>query len=431
MNTLDSASKREILDYVTRYPADIGRVVGFKDFTDLHNSWIKKMVLSEEDFTLQAHRGSYKTTCLSEAIALRMLFFPHSNIIFMRKTSSDVVEVVRQVSKILHSECLGYIYHRLYGRPIGFVGESNTSITLDNYDVTRGAEQLLGLGTVGSITGKHADCVITDDIVNLQDRVSAAERNRIKGIYQELQNIRNRGGVIINSGTPWHIDDAFSLMPNIEKFDCYTTHLISDETLQKLRDSMSPSLFAANYELRHIASENALFTQSPKFTKDEKLFRDGIAHIDAAYGGEDFTSFTCGKRVGDKLYMYGRMWHAHVDTVLDICIEETKRLMCGPIYCEENGDKGFLAKEIKNRNFRAANYYEKEGKYMKISNYLRKWWKNIEWLEGTDMDYLAQIMDYTQDAEHDDAPDSAAVVCRYYDSRSGKPYESPLFRQNK
>lgn len=426
MITLDAASKTELLDFLTEHPAEVGKAIGFADFTDLHNQWLRKMILTTDDVTIQAHRGSYKTTCLSEAIALRMLFYPHENIIFMRKTASDVVEVVRQVSKILHGACLSYIFRRLYGYPMEFLTESYTAITLNNYDTRRGANQLVGIGTVGSITGKHADCVITDDIVNLQDRVSTAERNRIKRIYQELQNIRNRGGIIINTGTPWHPDDCFSIMPNIERYDCYTTGLISEENIEKLRQSMSPSLFAANYELRHIAAENALFKTAPRFTKDASVFRDGIAHIDAAYGGEDYTAFTCGKRIGETIYMYGRMWHSHVDVVLDSCIEDAKRLMCGRIHCEENGDKGFLAKEIRNRGYASVGYTEREGKYMKISSYLRKWWGNIIWLEGTDPEYLAQIMDYTEDSAHDDAPDSAACVARWYDKRSGGVYESPF-----
>ena len=36
-------------------------------------------------------------------------------------------------------------------------------------------------------------------------------------------------------------------------------------------------------------------------------------------------------------------------------------------------------------------------------------------LDGTDRAYIAQIMDYTEDAEHDDAPDSAADICRLLD----------------
>ena len=186
---------------------------------------------------------------------------------------------------------------------------------------------------------------------------------------------------------------------------------------------MSPSLFAANYELVHIASENVLFDTAPKFTANKELFGNGIAHVDAAYGGEDYTAFTCGKRDGDTLYLYGKMWHSHVGQVLGMCIDEAQRLMCGPILCEDNGDKGFLAKEII-KKYRARTYHEYENKYIKISTYLRKWWPNIVFLEGTDNEYINQIMDYTEDAEHDDAPDSASVVARFYDKRSGVKYKS-------
>ena len=54
---------------------------------------------------------------------------------------------------------------------------------------------------------------------------------------------------------------------------------------------------------------------------------------------------------------------------------------------------------------------------MKISSYLRKWWPKIVFLRGTDPEYINQIMDYTPYAEHDDAPDSAACCCRYWDDR--------------
>jgi hypothetical protein len=304
------------------------------------------------------------------------------------------------------------------------VTASATEITTNLIVDSKGTAQLLGVGTGGSLTGKHFERIFTDDIINVNDRISKAERERTKIIYQELQNIKNRGGRIYNTLTPWHKEDASTLMPEPMKFDCYHTGLLSKEQIETLRQSMAPSLFAANYELQHIASENALFTTPPTFTNDESLFRDGMAHIDAAYGGEDWTAFTCGKRVGDKLYMYGRTWQKHVDTVLPACIAEAQRLMCAPVYCEDNGDKGYLAKEIKRLGARPAIYHEKENKYIKISSYLRKWWPNIVWLEGTDREYINQIMDYTEDAEHDDCPDSAASMARIYDRRSGTDYHS-------
>lgn len=46
------------------------------------------------------------------------------------------------------------------------------------------------MGVNGSLTGKHYDVIFTDDIVNLKDRTSRAEREHTKSVYMELQNIR-------------------------------------------------------------------------------------------------------------------------------------------------------------------------------------------------------------------------------------------------
>lgn len=375
------------------------------------------MVRNTADMTIQAHRGSYKTTCLCIAIALLMISERDKSIIFLRKTDGDVSEVVTNVDRILNSPVLQQVYTALTGQTLGVIKSTNTEITTNVYSAPRGSAQLLGIGIGGSLTGKHADIIITDDIVNLKDRVSRAERERTKAVYQELINVLNRGGRMINTGTPWHKEDAFMLMPKPEKWDWRATGLISVEQAEALKQKMAPSLFAANYELVHIASENGLFMTQPGFTDNPLFLRDGIAHIDAAYGGEDYTAFTCGHRVGDKLYLYGRLWQRHVDTVLDYCISEAKRLMCSPIHTEKNADKGYLSKEITERGGQGRVYTEFENKYIKISTFLRKWWPNIVFLKGTDEQYISQIMDYTEDAEHDDAPDGAACIARYFDRR--------------
>lgn len=357
---------------------------------------MKKMLLGQGDMTLQSHRGSYKTTCLSIVLAILLMLRGDMNIIFLRKTDSDIAEVIKQVGRILNEAVSQELYRALMGEYLGISKATSSEITTTAYYAPRGASQLIGIGINGSLTGKHADLIVTDDIVNLKDRTSQAEREHTKAVYMELQNLRNRGGRIINTGTPWHKDDAFTIMPKAEVYDCYSTGLITDAKLAELRSSMSPSLFSANYELRHIAAENALFPEAPVFTDDASVLVDGMAHIDAAYEGEDFTAFTLAKRRGDKIYMYGRMWRAHVDTVMDVCIEECRKYRCAPIYCETNGDKGYLSRELRRKGASTMPYPESMNKYLKISTFLRKWWRNIIWVNGTDPAYLAQIQDYTE-----------------------------------
>lgn len=405
--------QKDLLDYAYNYPAAFGRKLGYLDLTDaLHGEWMKKILSGETDLTIQSHRGSYKTTCICICLAVLMVTRPELTIMFLRKTEGDVSEVINQVGKILHNEFFVGWYNALMGKPYRILVQNQLSITVDCYAAPRGADQLLGIGSTGSLTGKHADMVFTDDIINVKDRVSAAERNRTKLVYQELQNVRNRGGRIINTGTPWHPDDAFSIMPPAEKWDCYTTGLIERAKLDEIRASMVPSLFAANYELRHIAAEDALFDSEIAWENDWGFIQDGVAHIDASYGGEDFTAFTIGHRDGDRLYMYGKLYRGHVNNHLNEILADCDRFFVKKIYCETNGDKGYLGRDIREMGYTVSLYPERMNKYQKISSFLYKWWKQIVWMKGTDDAYLDQIIGYTRDAEHDDAPDSAACICR-------------------
>ena len=401
------------LTFLLTRPAEAARLCGLDRLTDeLHGAWMQEMLLGREDMTLLAHRGSYKTSCLAFAMAAMLLAFPRRNMIFLRKTDEDVIEVIRLVKKLLRTDAMRHLARMIYGTQVDVLKTDMFTVQTTCYASIRGAPQLIGMGVGGSLTGKHADVVITDDIVNLHDRISRAERERTRQIYQELQNIRNPRGRILNTGTPWHPEDAISLMPNIRRCDCYHSGLLSEEEILRLKRAMTPSLFAANYELKHIAAEGALFGDCPSTNADPALLRDGIAHVDAAYGGEDCTALTCGKVVGDRLILYGRLWRGHIDKVMDEIIAECDRLLCGPIHCETNGDKGYVARELRMRGAEVRPYAEHMNKHVKIATLLRKWWGKISFAKGTDRAYIDQILDYTDAAPHDDAPDSAACLIR-------------------
>lgn len=405
---------KRLISLLRNQPYKIGQLCGFKDLTELHNEWLKKMVYGSDEFTLLAHRGSYKTTCLSIAFALTIVLYPYKSIIFVRKTDDDVIEVIKQVSNLLKTSVFQTIALRLYGCEIKFMQDTSFKLDTSLNTSTKGMVQLLGIGSSGSLTGKHADIVVTDDIVNLKDRISRAERERVKNVYMELQNVKNRGGRIFNTGTPWHKEDCIATkMPNKITYDCYTTGLINREDLERIRQSMTPSLFSANYELKHIADADALFT-NPKFTSDETLIYDGVSHIDASYGGEDGTAYTICKFVGDKFYMLGKRWNKHVDDCLSEILALQDKYKVGSISCERNADKGYLAKELRNQGMYVEDYSENMNKFIKISTYLRKYWSDIIWLEDTDMDYMNEILDYTENAQHDDSPDSASCMIRKY-----------------
>lgn len=413
----------EALRKIKEHPVKFGRMMGFDRLTDLHDEWMRMMLFAKGDATIMAHRGSYKTTCVAGSIALIMMFWPNKRLAFMRKTDGDVKEVIAQVRKMLETNEAKALTKTIWGVPVRLTastqGELSTNLTND----PRGSSQLIGTGVNGSLTGKHFDIIFTDDIINTKDRISRAEREHTKQVYMELQNVKNRGGRIFNTGTPWHVDDASTLMPSPKIWDCYSTGLMDHEEIEHVRSRMTASLFAVNYELRHIPSDDVIFTR-PQTGAHISMVKQGQCQVDAAYYGEDYTAFTALNKHDGKLYVYGRIWRKHVEDVTPIIAEEVKRLLLGRMYMETNADKGYAAQAFRGHGIRVQTYAEAMNKHVKIVTYLKTAWPDIVFCEGTDQAYIDQICDYTEDAEHDDAPDSLASLVQR--ARFSQEYTSPF-----
>jgi hypothetical protein len=417
------------IDFLKNRPVEFAHMVGFTKLNnELHNGWIQNMTWGTEDETLQASRGTYKTTCDSISIALIMILLPKLRQIFLRKTDSDVKEVCRQVANILKNPKTRYIVSKIYpGTNLRLITESATEISTNLSMDVKGTNQLCCFGIGSSMTGKHADIIRTDDIVNIKDRVSRAEREQTKTTYQELQNVKNRGGRIVNTGTPWHKDDCFQLMPNIVKYDCYHVgDIITPAELEVLKSSMAPSLFAANYELRHVASEDVIFDE-PVMGGEVSMVLNGIAHVDAAFYGEDWTAFGVMTKRDGKYYLFGKCWRKHVEDCYAEIVELYNRFLCGKIYLETNADKGMVARDLRKLGLKTMTYAESMNKYIKIVTYLKGIWKDVVIVDGTDPEYVNMICDYTENAEHDDAPDNAACLARlFYKKIDNSGYVSPI-----
>lgn len=299
----------------------------------------------------------------------------------------------------------------MYGDLVGFISSDNTVMLFGERCYALGAEKL---SQVSKLRGSSIKYCYGDEVADWSPDVFNLLKSRLDKDYSCFDGTFNPQG-------PDHWLKAF-LDSNADIFQ--QTYTIDD-------NPFLPAEFVANLKREYdgtvlydryisgmwAASDGQLFTVHPKFTADETLLRDGIAHVDAAYGGGDYTAFTCGRRDGDTIYLYGKLWQKHVDTVTDFISGEAAWLMCSPIYMETNADKGFLGREFRRKGDQVRFYAEHQNKFFKIATFLRKWWPNIVFLEGTDKAYISQIMSYTEAAEHDDAPDSAACVCRVLDRR--------------
>ena len=112
------------------------------------------------------------------------------------------------------------------------------------------------------------------------------------------------------------------------------------------------------------------------------------------------------------MIVFGKRFSKHVDDCLPEIMAYREMYRAGSITCEDNGDKGYLKKELRKMGVVAHGYHESMNKFVKISTYLKKHWSDILFVQDTDPEYINEILDYTENAAHDDAPDSLASIIR-------------------
>ena len=304
---------------------------------------------------------------------------------------------------------------------VGYIGSDNVVSLFGERCYALGAEKL---SQVSKLRGASIKYCYGDEVADWSPDVFDLLKSRLDKDYSCFDGT-------FNPKDPLHWLKQF-IDSDADIF--YQTYSIDDNPfldktfVSELKKEYAGTVLYDRYILgKWAASEGALFTTYPQFTDDKTLLYDGIAHIDAAYGGADGTAFTCAHKIEDKIYMFGKLRQQHVDTLMSTFVNDMDELRCSPLYMEMSGDRGYAGKEFQRMGQTVRLYDEHDNKFKKIAWYLRKWWPNIVFLEGTDKQYIEQIMAYNEGAEHDDAPDSAAVVCRYYDSRNGQKYKSTLF----
>jgi len=50
-------TRQEAVRFFVKTPYKFGHMVGFNKLTEVHNGWMRHMLLDDGDYTLQGHRG--------------------------------------------------------------------------------------------------------------------------------------------------------------------------------------------------------------------------------------------------------------------------------------------------------------------------------------------------------------------------------------
>ncbi|NMB82894.1 MAG: hypothetical protein GYA14_13865 [Ignavibacteria bacterium] len=404
-----------MVDLVKKFLDDFdlfAKMLDYDKIGNLQKRWFKEIFLNKKDLViLQAHRNSYKTTTIILSIVLLLIIDPRITILVVRKSDELASQLCYEVRKNLKREEISALLSNLYKINVGKIKETQNTIDLG---LTKREPSLMTVGLNKNLTGLHFSVIICDDIITEKDRYSKKEREATKRFFWELKNILKKDSTykkIVLVGTPWHAEDLFSdLKTEILKYDIYSTKIFNSNEIELLKKSMPASLFACNYELRHINDDENYFND---LNIDEISFENKkvFMHIDTAFGGSDYTAITLCFIESNKFYVRGFCKRKNSFDLIDYFIKLTKDYNVIRLYIETNSDQGAIARELKDKvACNIIGYRETRKKHLKIIESIKKNSDRIVIDINSEQEYLNQLLNYSDFSVNDDAPDSLATL---------------------
>ena len=101
---MDQIQRKKTLELFYRKPHLLGHLAGKKKLKEIHGKWIRYFWTAgpSQHRSIQAHRGSYKTTSIIEiGTVWSLLFHPDQKIGIGRKTFSEASDTIKTISQIL------------------------------------------------------------------------------------------------------------------------------------------------------------------------------------------------------------------------------------------------------------------------------------------------------------------------------------------
>ena len=400
---------------IAKYPHKLGRYLGYKDLNATHSEWIKSAWKNKKDYVLQAHRNSFKTTAVLVVGSIwYLLYNPNDTILILRKGYDGAVSILKSIIRHYESEKMISLYSEVFGvKDFKLVEDRKDCIVLPTKTHVTKEGNIEALGIGGSITGSHFKKIQADDIITLKDRISKAERENTKEFIRELENIKTADGSITFTGTPWHKQDGFSLLPEPDKYPLGSVKIpgFNQDKIEEIRKRTTSSLFSANYYLKHISDENKIFIDA-QYADWNNGASYKVGHIDCAYKGEHYTAMTLLEKWDGKIIIKGYCWRKSVVDLYDQIAVILDNNEIGTVYLEDNADKGLANIELSKRHSSTVGYHESENKHHKIIGHLKYHWNDVYFDESTQDEYLNQVLDYEEGQEPDDCPDSLASILR-------------------
>lgn len=180
--------------------------LGYKDWDKVHDDveiFLRKPARKK---ALMLPRGHLKSSMVTIAYSIQQLIKnPNTRILIGNGVWDIARSFLSEVKAHLETSQLKYLF-----------GEFQSARWNADEIIVRQRTKALKEPTVATTgveaetTGGHYDIIILDDLIGLQNSQTPEQRAKVKRFRRSMINLLEPGGLLIEIGTRWHLDDTFS-----------------------------------------------------------------------------------------------------------------------------------------------------------------------------------------------------------------------------
>lgn len=183
-----------------------GQFLGYKDWDLVHDDVERLLRKPSRKKALLLPRGHLKTSFVTIAFTIQQILKnPNVRILIGNGVWDIARSFLDEIKAQLENSQLKYLFGEFVSARWNadeFIVKQRTRALKEPTVRTTGVE--------AETTGGHYDIIILDDLIGLQNSQTPEQRNKAKRFRRSMINLLEPGGLLVEIGTRWHLDDTFS-----------------------------------------------------------------------------------------------------------------------------------------------------------------------------------------------------------------------------
>lgn len=183
-----------------------GQFLGYKDWDVVHDDVERFLRKPARKKALMLPRGHLKTSFVTIGYTIQCLLKnPNTRVLIGNGVWDIARSFLSEIKAQLEQSQLKYLFGEFQSARWNadeIIIKQRTKPLKEPTVATTGVE--------AETTGGHYDIIILDDLIGLQNSQTPEQRAKVKRFRRSMINLLEPGGLLIEIGTRWHLDDTFS-----------------------------------------------------------------------------------------------------------------------------------------------------------------------------------------------------------------------------